>query len=67
MQGKATVAGHPIHPMLVTLPIGLFSGAFVSDVIAHWGDPVFWPRMSVALIGFGLLAGLAAALFRFVD
>lgn len=67
MQGKATLAGHPIHPMLVPFPIGFFGGAVISDIITFAGHPDFWPRMSVALIGFGIIAALLAAVFGFVD
>ena len=34
MQGKATVAGHPIHPMLVALPIGFFVGTPINDIVS---------------------------------
>lgn len=43
MQGKATIAGHPIHPMLVAFPIGFFGAVLVSDVISIWGNHAFWP------------------------
>lgn len=57
----AKVAGHPIHPMLVPLPIAFLIGAFLSDVGFLWtGDP-FWARASGWLIGAGILGGLAAA------
>lgn len=67
MQGKATVGGHPLHPILVTLPIGFFVGALASDVIALWGDPTFWPRMAVSLVGFGLVGAVLAATAGFID
>jgi uncharacterized membrane protein len=67
MQGKATIGKHPLHPILVTLPIGFFVGALVSDVITLVTANDFWPRMSVALIGFGLVAAVPAALLGFVD
>ncbi len=67
MQGKATIAGHPIHPMLVTLPIGCFVAAVVCDIISIWAGPVFWAAMSTWLILFGLVGALAAAIFGFVD
>jgi len=67
MQGKATIAGHPIHPMLVAFPIRFFGGAAVSDIITIWACPAFWPRMSVALIAFGVVAALLAAVFGFID
>ena len=67
MQGKATLADHPIHPMLVSFPIGFFGAVLVSDVISIWGNPAFWPHMSVWLIAFGVVGALLAALFGFVD
>lgn len=67
MQGKATIGGHPIHPMLIPFPIAFFVGALVSDIISHWGDPIFWPRMSVVLIGLGIIGALLAAVFGFID
>jgi uncharacterized membrane protein len=67
MQGKATLADHPIHPMLVAFPIGFFGAVLVSDVISIWGNPAFWPIMSTWLIAFGVIGALVAAVFGFVD
>jgi uncharacterized membrane protein len=67
MQGKATLAGHPLHPMFVTFPIGCFVAAVVCDVISIWAGPAFWAQMSVWLLLFGLLGALPAAFFGFVD
>lgn len=67
MQGKATLAGHPIHPMLVGFPIGFFGAVLVSDVISIWGSPAFWPRVAMWLIAFGVIGALVAAVFGFVD
>lgn len=67
MQGKATLGGHPVHPMLVTFPIGCFVAAVVSDVISIWAGPVFWAAMATWLILFGVAGGLLAAFFGFVD
>lgn len=39
MRSKAHISSHPIHPMLVALPIGLWIGSFVFDVFAYFtGD-----------------------------
>jgi uncharacterized membrane protein len=67
MQGKATLAGHPIHPMLVTIPIGCFVAAVACDIISIWAGPVFWSEMGTWLLLFGVCGGLLAALFGFVD
>jgi uncharacterized membrane protein len=67
MQGKATIGGHPIHPMLVPLPIGFFVGALICDIILAFTHNPFWPQVSVVLLGFGIVGALLAALFGFVD
>lgn len=61
------VAGHPLHPMLVHFPIAYLIGALGSDA-AFWltGDP-FWARVSVWIIGIGLLIGILAALVGMLD
>lgn len=67
MQGKATVAGHPIHPLLVTFPIGSYVAAVIADIIFLSGGSSFWGTMSMWLIAFGLAGSLIAAFFGFVD
>lgn len=61
------VAGHPLHPAIITLPIGLLVSAPVTD-IAYWflGD-VFWARASFWLIVAGLVTGLVAAITGLLD
>jgi len=67
MQGKATIAGHPLHPVLVTIPIGCFVAAVTSDIISIWAGPVFWAQMSTWLLLFGVVGSLVAAFFGFID
>lgn len=67
MESKARVFGHPIHPVLVVFPLGLFATSLVFDVIRFAGGR---PEFSVAafyMIGAGILGGLAAAVFGVVD
>jgi nitrite reductase/ring-hydroxylating ferredoxin subunit/uncharacterized membrane protein len=45
MRSKAQLKSHPIHPMLVSLPIGLWIGGFVFDLLAIAGVD---PRLSSA-------------------
>ena len=67
MESKAKLLGHPIHPMLIVLPLGLFISAVALDAVYMWnGDP------ALALVGFwniagGILGGLLAAAFGFID
>jgi uncharacterized membrane protein len=68
MSTPASVGRHPIHPMLVTIPIGLWSFSFVSDVIfvAGWGRPIWNDVAFYTLIG-GIVGALLAAAPGFVD
>jgi len=67
MQGRATILGHPIHPILVSFPIAFFAGAFVCDIIYVLRPTPFWPVMSLVLIGFGIVGGALAAVFGLID
>lgn len=59
------VAGHPLHPMLVTFPIAFLLATFASDLAYWYTLDAFWARMSLWLVGSGTvmggLAGLAGA------
>jgi uncharacterized membrane protein len=59
--------GHPVHPMLVVFPVGLFATAVVFDILyLSSGNPVF-PTVSYYMIAAGILGGLLAAIFGFID
>ncbi|MBW4518268.1 MAG: DUF2231 domain-containing protein [Scytolyngbya sp. HA4215-MV1] len=61
------IAGHPLHPLLVTFPIAFLTGAFGAD-LGYWltHDP-FWARAALWLIGGGFVAGLVAAFTGMLD
>jgi uncharacterized membrane protein len=61
------LAGHPIHPMLVSFPIAYLLGALASDVAFWWSGDPFWARVSLWVIGLGLLMGTLAALAGMMD
>lgn len=61
------IAGHPLHPAIVTMPIGLLVSVAATD-IAYWLlSDLFWARASFWLIVGGLVTGLVAALTGFLD
>lgn len=68
MRTPANISGHPIHPMLVTIPIGLWIFSLVADLVAlRSGDPETWSTVAYyALIG-GIVGALLAALPGLVD
>ena len=67
MASRASIAGHPIHPMLVPIPIGLFVFSLVADIAARfgWGDA--WPTVAFYCIGGAIAGALLAAVFGLVD
>jgi uncharacterized membrane protein len=38
MESRAKLLGHPVHPMLIVLPLGLFIAAVVFDAIYLCGE-----------------------------
>lgn len=66
-KSTASIAGHPIHPMLIPFPIVCFIGALVTDLMfLATGDPG-WATASNWLLGFGLGMGLFAAAAGLTD
>ncbi|KOP22974.1 hypothetical protein AMR41_29280 [Hapalosiphon sp. MRB220] len=62
-----SVAGHPIHPILVQFPIAFLVGALLTDAVFWFTDDSFWARGSFWLITAGLVGGVAAALTGILD
>lgn len=67
MKSRASWKGHPIHPMLIVFPLGLWIGSFVADVLYLIHEDPFWYRAAwYAMLG-GLLGGAAAAVPGILD
>jgi len=67
VESKAKLLGHPIHPMLIVLPLGLFIAAVVFDALYLWrGNPTFG-AVGYWNIAGGIIGGLLAAVFGLVD
>ena len=64
---SANVMGHPMHPILITLPIGLFVATFIFDLI-FWqtGNQVF-ATGALWLLGAGLIGAALAAITGLID
>jgi uncharacterized membrane protein len=60
--------GHPLHPILVTVPIGAWFASLVFDVASHAVHPAaFLAQGSLWLIAVGLIGALAAACLGTLD
>jgi uncharacterized membrane protein len=67
MKTPASIAGHPIHPMLVTIPIGLWLFSLACDLIALY-DPVRpWPLIALYCLAGGIVGALLAAVAGLID
>src|SRR6185312_9632236 len=61
MGTRVTIAGHPIHAMLVNIPIGLWIFTLTSDVVfAVTGDPR-WEATALFTLAGGIAGALLAA------
>jgi uncharacterized membrane protein len=67
MASRASIAGHPIHPMLVSIPIGLFVFSLVADIAARLGWGEAWPAVALYCMGGGIVGALLAAVPGFID
>ena len=67
MRTPASIAGHPVHPMLVPIPIGLWIFSLVCDLIHAGGGTTTWATVALFTLGGGIIGALAAALAGFID
>ncbi len=67
MKSKAAIGTHPIHPMLVPLPIGAFFLALIADILHASNHDPFWYRFAYFAIEVGIVTALLAAVFGAVE
>jgi uncharacterized membrane protein len=67
MESKAKLFGHPIHPMLIVLPLGLFIMAVLSDIVFLAMDKPQVATVAYWDIAAGIVGGLLAAVFGLID
>jgi uncharacterized membrane protein len=67
MEGRVKLFGHPLHQMLIVLPLGLLTGAIAFDVVRLLTGNAYWSEIAYWLIAAGVIGGLAAAPFGLLD
>jgi len=66
-KSAASIAGHPIHPMLIPFPIAFFVATFFCD-LAYWQSPNdAWVTATLWLLGAGLVIAALAAVAGLTD
>src|SRR5438270_14097484 len=68
MASRASIGGHPIHPILIPFPIGLLVFSFIADLIFMWKGNLIW-RDYVAFYTLlaGIIGGATAAVPGLID
>ena len=67
VSSRATILGHPIHVMLVGLPIGFYTGGVAALIaLGATGDP-FWRRAAMIVLFAGVVTALVSAVFGTID
>jgi uncharacterized membrane protein len=67
MESRTKVMGHPVHPMLVVFPLGLFITSLVFDLLYVWNDNPTFAQVALWNIAVGIAGGLLAAVFGLID
>ena len=67
ISSTARIAGHPIHPMLVGVPIVCFIGALITDIMYGLTAEMMWANFSAWLLVVGVIIGILAAIAGLID
>ena len=68
MASPASIGGHPVHPMIIPFPIGLWVFSLVADIIYLWrGNPVWRDWIAFYTLLGGILTAAVAAVPGLID
>src|SRR6186713_1185572 len=67
MASKASIGGHPVHPMLVPFPLALWTTSFLTDVLFYFRRGATLPVIAKFMLAAGCLGAVAAAIPGFID
>ena len=63
----ARIGAHPIHPILVPVPIACFVGALLTDLMYWRTSEMMWADFSAWLVTGGVIVGWLAAVAGLID
>jgi len=68
MASPASIGGHPIHPMIIPFPIGLWVFSLIADLIYLWrGNPVWGDYIAFYTLLGGIIGAAIAAVPGLID
>lgn len=67
MASPASIKKHPLHPLLVAGPIGLWVFALVCDIVAAAGGTGAWSTVALYSVAGGIVGAVVAAVPGVID
>ena len=67
MSSPASIKKHPVHPMLVGVPIGLWIFALVCDVVHVASGNAVWQTVATYCVAGGIVGAILAAVPGLID
>lgn len=67
MASKASIFGHPVHPMIIPFPLALWVFSLVADVVYIWFNKDNWGIVAFYTLAAGLVGGVVAAVPGVID
>jgi uncharacterized membrane protein len=67
MDSRLKIAGHAVHPMLIPLPLGMFIGTLIFDIVYLLTDDLQFATVSFFMAMLAAVGGVAAAATGAVD
>jgi uncharacterized membrane protein len=66
-RSTASIAGHPLHVMLVPIPVVCFIGTLITDIVYSQTAKMLWTDISAWLLVVGVIGAFLAALAGLTD
>ncbi len=67
MYSKITIAGHPVHPMLIAFPVTCYTGTLIGFAVYAANGHLFWLNLGIALSVVGVGGAVLAAVPGLAD
>lgn len=67
MKSRVQIAGHPVHPMVVSFPIAFYTATLISFIIYAVNGNPFWFRLGYVANLSGVVMALVAAVLGYAD
>lgn len=67
IESRMSIAGHPVHPMLIHFPVAALLGLTATDCAFVYTHDFFWARAGFWLVVVGTVGGVISGLIGLID